>query len=198
MREYNFDEYKIEKYQILKKIKEGSIFIHPSDTIYRMGCDASNEESVKRMRLAKEQYTMPFSVIAPSKEWIRKNCEVDEEGEKWLEKLPGPYTLIFRLKTPDIIAPSANLGTGTIGVRIPDHWFSETAKLLNVPIITTSVNKIGRGFMTRLSKIDGELKRKIDFAIYEGPKPGKACKIVNLAGEIVLPSNHQSKSGSSK
>ena len=50
MREYNYDEYKLEKYQVLKKIKDGKIFIHPSDTIYRIGCDATNEESVKKIR----------------------------------------------------------------------------------------------------------------------------------------------------
>ena len=186
MREYNYDEYKLEKYQVLKKIKDGKIFIHPSDTIYRICCDATNEESVKKIRLMKEHFRMPFSVIAPSKDWIREHCEIDAEGEKWLEKLPGPYTLIFRVKK-NIVAPSVNLSTGTLGVRIPDHWFSEAAKLLNMPIITTSVNQVGRTFMTRMSKIDRSLKRKIDFAVYEGPKPGKPCKVVNLAGEIILP-----------
>ncbi len=186
MREYNFDEYNLEKPSILKRIQEGNIYIHPTDTIYGLGCDATNEASVKTIRAAKEQHKMPFSVIAPSKDWIRQHCDVDEKGEEWLGKLPGPYTLIFKLKTKDIIAPSTNMKTGTLGVRMPKHWFSEAAKLLNLPLITTSVNKVGRTFMTDLAKIDPDIKKKVDFAIYEGEKPGRASTVVNLAGEIKI------------
>ena len=186
MREYNHDEFNLEKTLVLQQIKEGKVYIHPTDTIYGIGCDATNEESVRKIRNAKEQYKMPFSVIAPSKDWIREHCEVDEEGEEWLKKLPGPYTLIFRLKNEDIVARATNLHTGTLGVRMPDHWFAEAARLLNMPLITTSVNKVGKVFMTRLSRIDPEVKRKLDFAIYEGEKPGKASTVINLAGEIKI------------
>ena len=90
-----------------------------------------------------------FSVIAPSKGWIKENCELNGKVEQWIEKLPGPYTLILRLKNKDVIADNVAPGLDTVGIRIPDHWFSEVACMLDMPLVTTSANVVGDEFMTR-------------------------------------------------
>ena len=82
----------------LDEIKSGIVFVYPTDTIYGIGCDATNSSSVLKVRNIKERNDLPFSVVAPSKDWIRDNCEVDAKAEQWLDKLPGPYTLILKLK----------------------------------------------------------------------------------------------------
>ena len=94
----NKDEYNVNKSRILKQIKEGAVFIHPTDTIYGIGCDATNEAAVDKVRDAKQRKDLPFNIIAPSRDWVRANCEVDQEAEEWLAKLPGPYTIILKLK----------------------------------------------------------------------------------------------------
>ena len=67
-----------------------------------------------------------------------------------------------------------------MGIRIPKHWFSNIAKKLNIPIITTSVNVSGNKFMTSLDDLDKNIKNKVDFIIYEGKKKARPSKIVNL------------------
>ena len=118
MQNISEEEFKTEKLIFFKKIKEGALFIHPTDTIYGIGCNALNHDSVYRIREAKERYTAPFSVIAPSKDWVRQNCEVNEKVEEWLNKLPGAYTLILKLKDKDAVAPNVNMDMDTLGIRI--------------------------------------------------------------------------------
>ena len=164
MKIYNKEEFNKNKEKILIKIKEGAVFIYPTDTIYGIGCDATNFNAVKRIREIKDRYEKPFSVIAPSKEWIVKNCE-----SKNLDKLLGPYTLILKLKNKECVA--SNVCLDTIGVRIPNHWFN-----LDIPIITTSVNKAGEKNMTCLKDLDKGVE--VDFIIYEGEKKGKSSEII--------------------
>ena len=67
-----------------------------------------------------------------------------------------------------------------MGVRIPDHWFSQVVEALGFPIITTSANKTGQPFMTSLENLDSEMKMKVDFIIYEGEKKARPSKIIDL------------------
>lgn len=172
---------------ILNKIKKGAVFIYPTDTIYGIGCDATNFKSVERIYKLKVNRENPFSVIAPSKEWIIKNCDVDDAlVRSWLNKIPGAYTLILRLKNKKCISENVNIGKTTIGVRIPDHWFSEIVKELGIPIVTTSVNKTGNEFMTCLEDLDKDIKNNVDFIIYEGKKENRPSNLINLSKDSLL------------
>jgi L-threonylcarbamoyladenylate synthase len=181
----NKDEYKLRKQEILFKIKNGAVFIYPTDTIYGIGSNALHSKSVDRIREAKERSTMPFSVIAPSKEWIKENCNITKEAEEWLNKLPGPYTLIVKLKNKNAIESNVNVGMETIGIRIPEHWTSNIARELNVPIITTSANVTTKEFMTSLEDLDPSIQSKVDFIIYEGEIKGRPSTLVDLTKKDV-------------
>ncbi len=170
-----------------RMIKEGAVFIYPTDTIYGIGCDATNKTAVQKIRKLKARPDNPLSIIAPSKEWIEENCEVFGQGIDWLEKLPGPYTLIFKLKEEESIAPDVNNNSETIGVRIPDHWIMDIVKSIDVPIITTSVNKQSQPYMTTIDNCDNDIKQKVDFIIYGGEKKGQPSEVINLRdGEPVI------------
>jgi L-threonylcarbamoyladenylate synthase len=175
----NKDEATRRWHLVLKHFDDGKIFIYPTDTIYGIGCDATNERCVKKVRQIKERYTNPFSVIAPSVGWIREHCVITPAVEEWLGKLPGPYTLIMNLKKRNAIAPSVT-SLPTIGVRIPDHWISKVATDLGKPIITTSTNQQGKDFMTSLENLDAKVSSQVHFIIYEGEIRGKPSTLVHL------------------
>jgi L-threonylcarbamoyladenylate synthase len=174
------EEFKKNEKELLKAITEGALFVYPTDTIYGLGCDATNSDAVQRVREAKQQFEQPFSVIVPSKEWIRKNCEISSEAGTWLDKLPGPYTLILKLKNATAVAQEVTLGKDTLGVRIPHHWFSDVAAELMRPLVTTSANLHGKPFMTTLEQLDTTIKDKVGFVVYEGPKDARPSTIVDL------------------
>ena len=174
------EEYEQHREEYLRKIATGAVFVYPTDTIYGIGCDATSSIAVEKLRLIKERYKKPFSVIASNKDWIRHNCIVHED---YLDKLPGPYTLIIKLKKPNAVSPLVNPDMHTIGVRIPNHWCSEIATLLNIPIVTTSANIVGHNFMTSLANLSHTIKSKDDFILYEGPLEGRPSTILDLTKE---------------
>ena len=168
-----------ERYSNLIK-KNNPVFVHPTDTIYGLGCNAENDEAVKKIREIKGRYNRPFSVIAPSKEWILENCHIKKEDLNYVDKLPGPYTLILHLKNKECISKHVNNDSETIGVRIPEHWMSGFARVLNKPIVTTSANKLGENFMTSIDNLDISIKSKVNFIIYEGEKIGRPSRVIDL------------------
>ena len=64
--------------EIINKLKK-EVFIYPTDTIYGIGCDATNSELVKQIRKIKQRDKKPLSVIAPSKKWILDNFKVKKD-----------------------------------------------------------------------------------------------------------------------
>jgi len=183
MRVLNFEEFKLEKESIIDSIINGAVFIHPTDTIYGIGCNAQDSDAVKKVRNVKQRLSSPFSVIAPSIDWIKENCIVTKDEEEWLEKLPGPYTLILKLKK-DCVAKEVNRGLKTLGIRIPSHWIRKIASDAEIPIVTTSVNRSNEDYMTSLEDLDSSIKGSIDFALYEGKKEGKPSKIIDLTDDV--------------
>ncbi|MBU1975524.1 MAG: threonylcarbamoyl-AMP synthase [Nanoarchaeota archaeon] len=179
----NQDEFNQKRLAYIKKMKDW-IFIYPTDTIYGIGCDATNDELVKKIRDLKKS-TQPFTVIAPSKKWIQDNCETSDLVQEWMENLPGPYTLIIKLKNLDCVAPSILNGKTTLGIRIPENWFAKVVEELEVPVVTTSANLSGENFMTKIEDLDPDLKAGADIIIYEGEIMGKPSTLVIIDHEDV-------------
>ena len=67
---------------------------------------------------------------------------------------------------------------------MPDHWIIKGAELLNLPVVTTSANKVGEYFMTSLDNLSTQIKSKVDFIIYEGEKKGRPSQIEQVRLQI--------------
>ena len=169
-------EARLDLHEIAAKIQKNTIFIHPTDTIYGLGCNALDKEAVAKLREIKQRPDQPLSVWVPSVSWIKKNCDTSK-AKAWLDKLPGPYTLILPVKNK-VLTENVAPGLSAIGVRMPDHWFQEVVTAAGVPIITTSANKAGNPFMTDKDNLDPEII--VDFMVYEGEKKARPSKVVNL------------------
>ncbi len=166
--------------EIIEKITRGVIFIHPSDTIYGLSCNALDAKAVEKVRKLKQQFHQPMSIWVPSLEWVKNNCLITTAGEQAWKKLPGPYTLIMKLKKKNVLAPNVTLGKETIGIRFPNHWFRKVVEKSGIPIITTSANKTGQKFMTSLQNLDQDIEPGVEFIVYEGPKEAHPSKIMNV------------------
>lgn len=181
------EEFRLRKDELIDKIKHGAIFIYPTDTIYGLGCNAQDSKAVKKIREIKGRPKTPFSIIAPSKNWIEENTTCNEDTfREWVDKLPGPYTLVCKINSKGIVSSDINPGLDTLGIRIPDHWVKEIAEITKIPIVTTSANKVDKDFMTSLEDLDPEIKAYVDFIIYEGPLLGRPSNIVFLDNKEVM------------
>ena len=171
----------LRKKELQKRIKQGAIFIYPTDTIYGIGCDATNKEAITKLRQLKNRPNdKALSVWAPSIDWINQNCDTNSQNaQEYLPLLPGKYTLLIPIKNKNAVAQNTAPNKELLGVRLPDHWLQSFFQELNLPIITTSVNKSGESFMTSIDNLDQRIGNHVDFIINDGETKNKPSKIIN-------------------
>jgi L-threonylcarbamoyladenylate synthase len=188
MNQLNIKTLEFQKEFLIEEINEGKIFIYPTDTVYGIGCDASNDNAVKKIFEIKKRESKPLLVIAPSKEWIFENCDVNiEQTEQINSKLPGPVSFILKLKKSaienKIISNNLLCGKNTIGVRIPDSKFTSLITQLNKPFVTTSVNISGEKDALNLEDIPREFLSQVDYVVdSDESMSGKSSNIFDLTG----------------
>jgi L-threonylcarbamoyladenylate synthase len=165
----------------VEDIKNGAVFIYPTDTIYGLGCDASNRSSVRLIRKIKyRDEDKPMSIIAPSVKWVKEHCVVSDALLK--KYLPGPYTLILKKKDHKFLNwVSSN---DSLGIRIPDCEFTNLVKKAGVPFITTSVNFVGKPFAIKLSDIAPEIMDSAEIVMGVGKLDGRPSTIVVDGKEV--------------
>jgi L-threonylcarbamoyladenylate synthase len=163
-----------------KKILEGKIFIYPTDTIYGLGCDATNVGSVEKIKEMKgRDKDKPLSVIAPSFGWIEENLIVDCDIRKYL---PGQYTIILKKKNPNFFK---HVSSGdSLGVRIPNCDFTREVQSAGVPFITTSVNSAGDPFAVSIEDVKEKIKFNVDVIVDVGELNGRPSTLVIEGKEI--------------
>ena len=84
-----------------------------------------------------------------------------------------------------MVARNVAPGKETLGVRLPDHWFTNVVNDVGVPLVTTSVNKAGERFMTDKDNLDSDIEKGVSFLIYEGEKKARPSKVIDLVkGEV--------------
>jgi L-threonylcarbamoyladenylate synthase len=129
-------------------IENGGIVVFPTDTVYGIGCNPYNENSVKKIYEIKSRTELKsLPVLAYSLDVVKEITIIDKFTEKIIEKYwPGPLTLILEL-TDQKLKKSLNLGN-KIAVRIPDSKCTlkllEKCKLL----VGTSANISGNSSYT--------------------------------------------------
>ncbi len=168
-------------YDFIKmEIDINKIFIYPTDTIYGIGCNAEDEELVNKIREIKNRDNKPFSVIAPSMDWILENFETSlEEVEKYL---PGKYTLILKKRNLGFMKWISE--NERIGVRIPDNEFTKILQSSGKPIVTTSVNISGEPFATEIPEVNEKIISLVDEIYDYGKLSGSPSTLVIDGKEI--------------
>lgn len=158
------------------------VVVYPTDTVYGIGCDATNDALVERVfEIKRRSRTKPMSVIAPSFSWIWENFVVDEKVKEIVKSyLPGPYTIILKKRKRPFLEKVSAKGE-SMGIRIPAHPIYEIVRLAGVPFVTTSANISGREHTSTLEGIDDEVKSQADLIIDGGKLAGKPSTIIDLS-----------------
>ena len=167
--------------ELITKIKQGKIFIYPTDTIYGLGCDATNKKAVDKIKDIKSRdKDKPLSIIAPSIKWMKENCIIDKiDINKYL---PGPYTLILKKQNPTFLSHASN--TDSLGIRIPDSEICKQIQESQLPFITTSVNLSREPFAKSISDIKQEIINQVDEIIDIGELNGTPSTLIINNKEI--------------
>ena len=157
-------------------LRNGSLIIYPTDTVWGIGCDPFNQESVDILFKMKGKKENGVSILIDDKKRISEFCLVKKTYVNLIEKLlPGPVTLILKSK---ITFAKGVTKKDNIAVRIPNNKTSISLVKEN-PIITTSANLHGKKIAPNIDEA-----RKIfgNSCIYlDGEKPtGIESTIIDL------------------
>ncbi|NLY24515.1 MAG: threonylcarbamoyl-AMP synthase [Bacteroidales bacterium] len=147
-------------------LRNGGIILYPTDTIWGIGCDATNEEAVNRIYKLKERDDSKSMLVlmdnpAKLQTYIQ---EVPDIAWDLIDLTDKPLTIIYE----DAKNLAANLIStdGTIGIRITDELFSaELCRQFRKPIVSTSANISGEPAPSRFTQISKEIKEGVDYIV---------------------------------
>lgn len=154
-------------------LKNGEVVAFPTETVYGLGADATNEEAVKKIFLAKGRPSdNPLIIHISSLDQLEQYVETVPDVARTVIShfWPGPCTLVLKKKGP--IAAPVTGGLETIGVRMPDHPVAlELIEKAGVPLAAPSANSSGKPSPTTASHVKRDLDGKIR-AIVDGGATG--------------------------
>ena len=168
----------------VKILKKGGVILYPTDTIWGLGCDATNTKAVKRIfNIKKREAAKSMIVLVEDEQRLRNHVgTVPETIYDLISSIQKPLSVIF----PDAhkLAANAIASNGSIAIRITSHPFCrEIIKRLNKPIISTSANISGKEPPMTFQDIDSTIKESVDFIVpmkFESINEAKASTIIQL------------------
>ena len=122
-------------------LKNNGLLAFPTETVFGLGIKASSEENYEKLVKVKNRPNdKPFTLMCSKIEDFEKFVEIDEKTRKIINYfMPGPITLILKTKTD--VPHFVDLGTGFVGVRIPDDKFVvNMIKEVGEPLLVPSAN----------------------------------------------------------
>ena len=147
-------------------LKKGKIILYPTDTIWGIGCDATNSKAVQRIYRIKGRHEKKSMIIL---------LESADNIERYIDKVPPiAYDLIRNSASPlTIVYPNAkNLAKsliasdGTIAIRIVKGRYSGAVlKELDRPLVSTSANISGQPPATLFHQISNEIINSVDYVV---------------------------------
>ena len=176
--------------EAVRILREGGIILYPTDTVWGLGCDATNAEAVDRIyRLKRSENKKSMLVLCASADMVvRYVNRAPGIAFEVMEMATSPLTLIL----PGATGVAANLipDEGTLGIRVPDHEFCRRMlRALQRPVVSTSANISGEATPAGLQEVSREIIDGVDFVVnprFEGNPTRKASSIIAFGegGEV--------------
>jgi len=176
--------------QAVQVMREGGVILYPTDTVWGIGCDATNEEAVSRIYKIKQR--------DDSKAMI---CLVDSDSrlQRYVRKVPNvAWDLIDCIDRPTTIildgavnlAPNLIAEDGSVALRITQEPFSkELCYRFQKAIVSTSANISGQPAAQNYCDISEEILQAVDYVCFsrrQEHKPHSPSKIIKLSEDGVV------------
>ncbi len=173
--------------EIVEILRKGGIILYPTDTVWGIGCDATNAAAVDKI------YELKRSV---DKKSMLVLCGDVNNVVRYVNKAPSVAFEVMEMTTKPLTAilPGAvNIATnlipdeGTIGVRVPEHDFcQQLLRRLGRPLVSTSANISGEATPLKFADIDREIMEGVDYVVnpkFEGKPTRKPSSIISFGAD---------------
>ena len=147
--------------RIITILNNGGIILYPTDTIWGIGCDATNEQAVSKIFDIKKRVESKalISLVEDKYHLLKITNEVPKEAEN-----KKPTTIIYN--NISNLASNLKAQDGSAAVRIvQDNFCQKLIKKFKKPIIATSANITGENSPTKFSEISKEIKKNVDYIV---------------------------------
>jgi L-threonylcarbamoyladenylate synthase len=181
-----------EIHKIVEVLNSGGIILYPTDTIWGIGCDATNKTAVEKIyKIKQREDSKTMLMLLESESRLQQYINiVPEIAYQLIEVADKPLTIIY--PGAKNLAPNLVADDGSIGIRIPNDEFCQ--KLLarfKKPIVSTSANISGATSPSKFSDIDEKIIDAVDYVVTRKQKdnqPGQPSSIIKIGvgGEIKL------------
>jgi L-threonylcarbamoyladenylate synthase len=149
-----------------KVLQEGGIILYPTDTIWGIGCDATNTEAIKKIfRLKQRDEAKSMIILLDTENKLESYVqEVNPLAYDLIEYAENPLTLVMpgaKNLSPAVIAPD-----GSVAIRVSSHEFcKQIIQRLRKPLVSTSANISGKPSPQYFSQIDQEIIDGVDYVV---------------------------------
>lgn len=183
-----------EVHNAFEAIKNGGIILYPTDTVWGIGCDATNPEAVKKIYDLKMREESKSMIVLMNGERMVYNVfnNIPEVAWQILDLSDKPTTLVLdnpRNVAPDLIAPDK-----TLGMRLVKEPFCyKLMERMKKPLVSTSANISGRPTPNSFKEIDHHILDGVDYIVNLhhdkiAAKPSTIIKIGNdLQVKVIRP-----------
>ncbi len=184
--EENPNEKEIQK--IVDCLRSGGVIIYPTDTVYGMGCDITNQKAIERVckirNIKPDKANLSFVCydLSHLSDYIKP---IDNHTFRILKKLlPGPFTCIFNAN--NTVPKLMNSNKKTVGIRVPNNLIArEIVKALGNPIVSTSIHDDDEviEYTTDPELIYEKYQDQVDMVIDGGYGGNEPSTIVDFTGD---------------
>ncbi len=170
--------------QALETLKAGGLILYPTDTIWGIGCDATNPEAVEKIFALKGRDKGKSMIILLGNDNQLQSyvSEVPEVAYELLEATDKPLTIIY--SNAKNLAANVVAEDGSIGIRVVNHPFCEQLlQRFRKPIVSTSANISGEASARNFVEVSDEIVNGVDYVVKFGqqdPSNGTASTIMKL------------------
>ncbi|MDR2854093.1 MAG: threonylcarbamoyl-AMP synthase [Prevotellaceae bacterium] len=150
----------------LAVLRTGGVILYPTDTIWGIGCDATNEAAVHRVfEIKQRQDSKALVLLADSATRIANYVEeVPDIAYDLIEVADKPLTIVY--PNARNIAQAAVANDNSVAFRVPaDAFCSKLCAMLRKPVVSTSANISGAQSPANFSEIADEIKEKVDYIV---------------------------------
>lgn len=171
--------------QAAEQIVAGELIAFPTETVYGLGADATNEMAVKKVYQAKGRPSdNPLIVHVASVETVEQyTTNISERARQLMQAFwPGSLTMIFQLK-PDAFSKTVTGGLTTAAFRFPDNQVTlDLIKTSGRPLVGPSANTSGKPSPTTAQHVFHDLQGKIAGILDDGPtRVGVESTVLDLS-----------------
>jgi L-threonylcarbamoyladenylate synthase len=170
--------------QALATLKSGGVILYPTDTVWGLGCDATNESAVEKINQIKGRAAdKSFIILLDTDSKIQSYVsEVPDVAYDLIEYAENPLTIIF--SNAKNLATNVINQDGTVGIRVVNHDFcKQLLQRFRKPIVSTSANLSGQPTPQFFDEISEKIVSRVDYVVtleQESRSPKKPSTIIKL------------------